>query len=116
MPNWLARLLPYGGILLGPEAWLVSTQTNYSLAASLCGENASVIGLIGLGLVIVSLAGSLVSVVSWRQQPRILRVEDSDVGVPLKFISGMGALMGLLFAAVIALQASALLFLQGCAR
>jgi hypothetical protein len=52
----------------------------------------------------------------WRAQPRILRLEDTETSIPHKLLAGLGVLLGLLFAAVIALQASALVFLGGCVR
>jgi hypothetical protein len=103
-------------IFAGPVAWLISTQLNYALAASLCGPQANVIAYDALGLILLSLLGSAVSGWRWLQQPRVLRLEDTDTSIPQKLTAGLGILMGLLFAAVIALQASALLFLSGCVR
>lgn len=103
-------------VFAGPAAWLVSTQLNYSLAASLCGPQATVVLYIATGLILFSLLGSAVSFVQWRAQPRVLRLEDTDTRIPRKLLAGLGVLLGLLFASVIALQASALLFLQGCVR
>jgi hypothetical protein len=100
----------------GPVAWLISTQLNYSLAASLCGPQANAIAYVALGLILVSLLGSAVSWRQWRAQPAILRLEDTDTRIPQKLTAGLGTLLGLLFATIIALQASALLFLDGCMR
>lgn len=100
----------------GPVAWLISTQLNYSLAASLCGPLGGTIGAAAIGLILLSLAGGAVSLSYWRAQPAGLSLEDTTTRIPDKLIAGAGILMGLLFAAVIALQGSAALFLDGCAR
>lgn len=103
-------------VFAGPAAWLISTQLNYSLAASLCGPQAHAIFFTALGLIGLSLLGSLVCWLQWRAQPSALRIEDTETRVPSKLMAGLGILLGLLFAAVIALQVSALLFLEGCVR
>jgi hypothetical protein len=103
-------------VFAGPVAWLISTQLNYSLAASLCGDHANAIVFDALGLILLSLMGSAVSWWRWRAQPRVLRLEDTDTSIPHKLLAGLGVLLGLLFATVIALQASALFFLSGCVR
>jgi hypothetical protein len=100
----------------GPIAWLISTQLNYSLAASLCGDQAKAILYDALGLIALSLFGTAVSWWQWRAQPRVLRLEDTDTSIPHKLMAGLGILLGLLFATVIASQASALFFLNGCVR
>lgn len=100
----------------GPVAWMISTQLNYSLAASLCGPANLWIMCITLGLALISLLGSLVCWRQWREQPSVLRVEDSETSIPGKFTAGLGILLGLLFATVILLQGSAGLFISGCTR
>src|SRR3954463_2704593 len=103
-------------IFAGPVAWLISTQLNYSLASSLCGTDANVIAYVAGALILFSLLGSAISWRRWMGQPRVLRLEDTETSIPQKLTAGLGILMGLLFATIIALQASALLFLQGCVR
>jgi uncharacterized membrane protein YidH (DUF202 family) len=110
------RQLAGACVFAGPVAWLISTQLNYSLAASLCDPQDTHNHYLAAGLILFSLLGSAVSLVRWIGQPSVLRLEDTDTRIPQKLSAGLGVLLGLLFAAVIALQASALLFLQGCVR
>jgi uncharacterized membrane protein YbjE (DUF340 family) len=103
-------------VFAGPVAWLISTQLNYSLAATVCGHEAVVIAVVAMALISISLLGTAVSWWQWRAQSRVLRLEDTETQIPNKFLAGLGILLGLLFGAVIALQASALFFLDGCLR
>jgi hypothetical protein len=114
---WLERIPPSLGLYVGPACWLVSTQLNYSLAASICGWGGSTtIGVIALVLALLSLCGAAFAWRGWRAAPAGRSVEASDSHYPAKFLAGMGVITGLLFAAVIALQGSAAFFLEACAR
>jgi hypothetical protein len=114
--RWIESGLPAAGVFTGPVAWFVSTQLNYSLAASFCGEKSQAILPITLVLALVSLAGAFLSWRWWQDVPRSLRVEDPESHLPRKMLSGIGTLMGLLFATIILLQGSANFFLLGCMR
>jgi hypothetical protein len=98
----------WSGLISGPGAWAVSTQLNYALVPWQCGNHAYPIPWVALGLIIIALAGAGISFLSWR------RAGAGEGGVALA--AGVGALTGVLFALVIALQGSAALIFTGCER
>ena len=97
---------PWAGLISGASAWAASTQINYALAGYSCAVTWSpVIGIAAL-LVLLSLSGSAVSFVAWRQSSRL-----SD-----QLVTSVSALCALIFAAVILTQGGAALILTGCER
>jgi hypothetical protein len=114
----MARLSSHGrpsaGLIGGPLAWGISTQLNYALSPWLCDTSVPVVELIATVLVILSLAGALLS---WRAL-RHLRdgpgIDAPTSYAPHRMIALVGVAAGLLFALIIAMQGTAALFLDGC--
>jgi len=116
MPHWISLgFRSAAGIYLGPFAWIVSTQLNYSLAANLCGPSSHMIAYVAGGLILLSLVGAALSFTAWQRLGHA-NPDDSSSYAPHKFMAGMGTVMGVLFALVIALQGTATFLLEGCAR
>ncbi|HEU5276921.1 MAG TPA: hypothetical protein VFU97_24910 [Xanthobacteraceae bacterium] len=99
--GWLREGIPSAGLVCGPAAWGVSTQLNYSLVGTGHG-NFPTVPVIALVLVVISLAGGLLSWRAWRRMPE--PVGTQATGMPRTFLSGLGAMSAFLFAAVIVLQ------------
>lgn len=108
---------PWAGLAVGPAAWAVSTQANYSLVPIVCSHGLPVwiVPALAAALVVATLASGLVS---WRAWQRLGTGEqDSRAdGRPRNLLAGVGTLSALLFALVIAAQGSAALVLHGCER
>lgn len=115
MPHWITYgFRPAAGMYLGPGAWIVSTQLNYPLSANLCGPTSVYITYITAALVLVSLVGALLSWTAWQHLGRS-NPDDTSGFAPHKLMAGMGSLIGVLFAFIIALQGTATFFIPGCA-
>jgi hypothetical protein len=98
----------------GPVAWFVSTALNYFFAAMICGEGGRLAVLVSaVVLVLVSFASAWLSYRYWRSVPG-QSTEDPTSHFPRRMLAGIGVLSGILFAAVILLQASAAAFIASC--
>ena len=111
----LRRRLASSGLVLGPLAWGLSTQVNYSMAAGECLSWRLPITWTAIGLTGVALIGVLLSFLANRQ------VAGQPASMALKprtevFLSHLGMATGFLFALAIALQASASMIFTGCIR
>jgi hypothetical protein len=96
---WLA----VAGLVLGPLAWVVSTEIGTFLPALFCRDWPRWgVGLVGL-CIVATLAGA---VFSWRSH----RVGEGT----LRFTAALGALLALLLALPVALHLIAALVLSGC--
>jgi hypothetical protein len=109
------RSMASSGLVLGPLAWGLSTQANYSMAAGECLSWEFPITWTAIGLAGLALVGALLSFVASRQ------AAGHPAGTRHKprtevFLSRIGFASGLLFALVIALQASASTIFSGCIR
>lgn len=107
------RGLPSAGLISGPLAWGISTQLNYALAPFVCELGVPLIELIATGLVLLSLAGALLSWLAWR------RLRGADLNLPGSndphlMVAVIGVAAGVLFGLVVTMQGSAALFLDGC--
>ena len=127
MANWFKTGLPSAGLLAGPASWLISTQANYALSALTCGHRAQIIPLIAAPLVLVSLAGGLLS---WRALHHLptneavapapdglhqsALVASRKSGLPHRLVALIGVLMALLFALAIVAHGTAGLVFDGC--
>ena len=100
--------LAWSGLVSGPAASAISTQTNYALVLWQCSEHAHSISWIAFALVLTALAGGFLSLHTWRNA-------ESDEG-GLRLAAAIGTLAGFLFAAVIVLQGMAALIFTGCER
>jgi hypothetical protein len=109
-----ARGIPWAGLALGPGAWIVSTQANYAAVPWICATRINFIPVFALTLILVALAGALLSWRSYRIEPE--PPTDGAGGVPRHLLAFMSVLLGLLFALVIATQGAAALVLTGCER
>jgi len=103
--------MPAAGIFIGPLAWALSTQLNYSAISLICAHNASWAFLLGsMGFACLSMAGSILSLRAGYEDA------DEPQGQARRFLVLIGALTGLLFALVICLQGAATFTLTGCER
>jgi uncharacterized membrane protein len=117
MRAWFHEGVSWAGLAVGPAAWAVSTQVNYSLVSILCGHRLDVrpLAIVALVLILLSLASGLVSWRAWRRHGTDEQIPELD-GRPRNLLAGLGVLAALLFALVIAAQGAAALVLQGCER
>jgi hypothetical protein len=107
----IARRFPAAGLLIGAAAWLVSTQAGYSLQGMMCRHGTAWFAAGGLALSLLGLAGARLSYEAFAGEP-----EQATDGTPGRLLAALGVAGGILFALVIALQASATLALTGCER
>lgn len=108
------RGIPWAGLALGPGAWILNTQANYSAVPWICAHRVNFVPGLALALVIVALGGALLSWRSYRVEPE--PPTDGRGGVPRHLLAFIGILLGILFALVIATQGAAALVLTGCER
>ncbi len=99
--TWLRNGIPWAGLASGAAAWAVSTQLNYALAGTGHG-NFPIVPVVALVLVVIALAGGLLSWRAWQRSPEPVATQAN--GIPRAFLSGVGAMSAILFAAVIVLQ------------
>jgi hypothetical protein len=108
--------IDWAGLAVGPSAWALSTQGNYSLASWVCHWHVNAVPPIALLLIIAALAGSALSWRAWRNSNAGGEILIEQNGRPRAFLALMSALLAVLFAAVIAMQGVAGLILTGCER
>jgi hypothetical protein len=114
MAGLWARGVPWAGLALGPCAWMLNTQANYSAVPWICATRINFIPALAVVLVLVALAGAFLSWRSYKAEPE--PAPDGRGGVPRHLLAFLGILLGLLFALVIATQGAAALVLTGCER
>lgn len=102
----MRRALLLAGLSLGGLMWAANTQLGEILPYPECRTR---IGWLALASLVVGLTSIGAAFLSWRSR----RPGDGAVDV---FLSGIGAMAGLLFAFAIALQGAASLVLTGCER
>jgi hypothetical protein len=102
------------GLIAGPLAWAINTQTSFALASRACETQRAVLTPFVSALIVLSVAGALVSAISMRAT----RPEPSSArgGSANRLLAVIGAGAGLLFAVVMANQLAALLMVGQCAR
>ncbi len=99
--------VPWAGLAAGPTAWALSTQANYAIVPWPAFTPATVVPLVALALLLVALAGGFLSWRAWRTADREAALVSEANGRPREFLAAIGALSGVLFAVVIALQGTA---------
>lgn len=108
------RGISWGGLVLGPAAWVINQQGNYAAVPWICAHRIYFTPVMALVLAMVALIGSLLSWRTWRVAPS---GEHNGVGgTPAHLIAGISALLGVLFAILILTQGAAALILDGCER
>jgi hypothetical protein len=112
-PVWLRRM-SWSGLWLGPAAWAINQEANYSLVPAIC-HRAVVFTVISAALALVALAGGLMSLRVART-PLESEWLDTSGGVPRRFVAWVGTGAGILFALAIANQFVATLIVNGCLR
>lgn len=113
-PAWRKRL-SWSGLWLGPAAWAIDQQTNYALVPLVCEGRVLVSSVIAAALVLVALAGGLISLRVARM-PLDSEWLDASGGLPLRFAAWVSAGAGLVFALAIANQLIATVIVNGCFR
>lgn len=113
-PVWLRRM-SWAGLWLGAASWAISLQTNYALVPVVCDGRALVVTAIAAALMLVSLAGGVISLRAARM-PVSAEWHDSPGGLPRQFVAWVGVGSGVLFALAILNQLIASLIVDGCFR
>ena len=108
--------LDWAGLAVGPAAWAISTQGNYSIVAWACGRALSPVPPLALGLTLVALLGAALSWRAWQVSGAGHEVLAQQDGRPNAFLALTSALLAVLFAGVIVMQGVAGLILTGCER
>jgi hypothetical protein len=108
--------IEWAGLALGPAAWGLSTQANYSLARWSCTASLRPIPPSTFVLVLIALAGAAMSWRAWYVAGASRSILLQDDGRPASFLALLSMLVALLFAAVILMQGAAALILTGCER
>jgi hypothetical protein len=116
MSSLLRKGVDWAGLAAGPAAWAISTQANYAIADAMCGFRFKLVPVLGLLLVLVALGGALLSWRAWRIAGADQEVAGQEGGRPRVFLALSSTIIAVLFAAVIATQGAAGLFLSGCER
>jgi hypothetical protein len=116
MSTLMHRGVDWAGLAAGPAAWAISTQANYSLATAMCGFRFNVVPLLAGVLVLVALAGAVLSWRAWRTAAAAKELLAQEDGRPRLFLAVSSTIIALLFATVIATQGAAGLILSGCER
>jgi|SRR5215212_397552 len=112
-PNANSKWMYWAGAVLGPVAWGINLQTIYAIAPRICGKSEFGAYTLTLALVVVSLAGTLISARAiWSSAGS--EWADAQGGGPRNFIAWIGAGSGILFALVIANQFAATLMINPC--
>lgn len=111
---WRNRL-SWGGIFIGAAAWAISLETNYAVAPHACGIGRAVMSAIAGVLVLLAIAGAVLSYRSTRASPAA-EWTDSTGGRTRRFVAWVGVGTGIVFAIAITNQFAATLIVQGCLR
>ncbi len=113
-PVWLTRM-SWAGLWVGAASWAISLQTNYALAPVVCDGRVFVITAVAAALMLVSLAGGVMSLRAARM-PASAEWHDAPGGLPRQFVAWVGVGAGILFALAILNQLIASLIVDGCFR
>ena len=108
--------IDWAGLALGPAAWALSTQANYSLAGWSCTASLGPIPPFAFLLVLIALAGAGISWRAWYVAGATGGILLQDDGRSRSFLALLSMLIAFLFAAVILMQGAAGLILTGCER
>jgi hypothetical protein len=107
---WLAS----GGAWIGFFSWGTSTQLNYSLVPWECDTGIHLTPWLALGLAALAVAGSAVSLQSFRHRSQRLGTQTPVAGTPFEMLAVVGMAAGVLFALIVALQGGAALIVPRC--
>lgn len=107
--------VPSAGVFLAPAAWALNTQINYAIVPWVCAHGMNIVPAVALVNAVVALSGGVLSWRAWSVRAEGSS-DDPRAGRPHRLVAGLGALMAVLFAAVILLQGTAGLVFQGCER
>jgi hypothetical protein len=103
------------GLALGPMAWAVATQLQYSLVWGACTHDILLFVAVAAVLMLAAFAGALIS---WRAARVDVASEwrDESGGGPRTFIAWIGVGSGIIFGLTIANQLAAFLVVNTCLR
>jgi hypothetical protein len=107
--------LPSAGVFAAPAAWALNTQLNYAIVPWVCAQGMNIVPALAVANAIIAMAGGFLSWRAWSVRAEGSS-DDPNAGRPHRLVAGLGALMAVLFAAVILLQGVAGLVFQGCER
>jgi hypothetical protein len=105
------------GILAGPMAMLIQLQANYALELLACDLRQKwFLHLVALLALVISASSALLSWSAWRRAGSSWE-EDGDGGIPrIRFMAGIGILMGVLFSLTIIAQWIPIFIYSPCLR
>ena len=103
------------GLALGPLAWALDTQLQYSLVSGACTQGLLLFVAMAAVLMLAAFAGALIS---WRAARIDVASEwrDESGGGPRPFMAWIGAGSGIVFGLTIADQLAAFLVVNTCLR
>jgi hypothetical protein len=103
------------GLALGPAAWAIDTQLQYSLVSDACARGILRLATAAAVLMLAAFAGALIS---WRAARLDAASEwrDESGGGPRTFMAWIGAGSGIIFGLTIADQLAAALMVNTCLR
>jgi hypothetical protein len=104
-------LLRYAGLTIGPLAWAINMQLGQILPYPECDRRLPLLAGTSIALALLSLAAGYLS---WRCEPS--DAPPADGAETPSFVAMLSALMGVLFAFPLLLQAASSMVLTGCER
>jgi hypothetical protein len=116
MSQFLSSWSRVAGLIAGPAAWGLNTQVAYAVASQSCDTQRAVLLPIGLVLIAVAAAGSVISVLSARSVAGESFDLDPRGGAATRFLAMVSLGAGVLFAAVIVDQLAATMIVAPCMR
>lgn len=114
--------LVWFGLLAAPTAWVAQLVAGYTVEEAACSEMPVLgsdpdawLAVVSVAALVVAVLGGAAALVSWLAATAANREEAVDPrGGRIAFMAGIGVLGSLVFLAVIALGAAALLSLDAC--
>jgi hypothetical protein len=105
-PGRQAGLLSlWAGVLLGPMAFLLNLQVNYTLTQELCpGGRTSILHVVTIIFLLLSAAGGLIAWLNWRGAGQTVQDESADKRTRNRFMAMVGLMISALSFLIIVAQ------------
>lgn len=103
------------GLAIGPTAWAIDTQLQYSLVSGGCTHHIALLVTVTAVLMLAAFAGGWMS---WRaaRNDAVSEWSNESGGGPRTFLAWLGLGSGILFGLTIANQLAAFLVVNSCLR